>query len=232
MFNKLYMQFRKKLYDVRPFVRTKIGSRLALIGALGFILLFFAPLFHGFAGAAIFGCVGAVYLVLIWRHYDREHAVVPAVFLSVPMLLDMAIYHSLPVISAFLVAIVAMFIAALAPTVIFFDKQTDTMYTFLVALGLCVAVVVAAALLMILVSVAWWILCLIAFLIVVVVFIGVVRSTAAYTASDGRRQAKRRYGDDNSAESRSDKEKRYSDYRPRERDHKIYNLDEDDFTDL
>lgn len=225
MFQKLFTRFVRKLHDTQPFLRTKIGSRLALLGIAEFVLLFFAPLMRGFAGTALFACIGAVYLVLIWRHFDRDHAIVPAVFLTVPMLLDMAIYHSLPVISGLIVAIGAMYLFALSPTVVFFDKQTDPMYTYLTALGLCVVVVVAASMLMLLVSVAWWILCLIAFLIVVVVFVGVVLSTAAYTASDGRRQAHRRL-------EREQQQERYSSYRPRQRDTRIYNLSEDDFTDV
>lgn len=229
MFNRLFQQFRKKLYTIRPFLRTKIGSRMALLFIAEFILLFFAPLFHGYAGTALIACVAAVYLVLIWRYYDRDHAVVPAVFLSAPMLLDMIIYHSLPVISCLIVAIGAMLMAALMPTVPFFDRQTDPMYRYLVALGICVGVVVAASLLMVLVTVAWWILCIIAFLVVAVVFIGVVLSTAAYTASDGRRQAKRRREGDTREQKQQD---RYASYRPKERDARIYNLDEDDFTDV
>lgn len=91
--NKLWINYKQKLHDIRPFLRTKIGSRLAIFGILDFIVLFIAPLLHGFVGTAIFGCVASVYLILVWRRYDREHAVVPAVLLCIPMLLEIGRAH-------------------------------------------------------------------------------------------------------------------------------------------
>lgn len=224
-FNALYEDFKAKLIDIRPFLKTKIGSRLAIFFILDFIALFFAPLLHGFVGAAIFGCVASVYLILIWRKHDREHVIVPAVLLCIPMLLDMPIYHNLAVIVGLLTAMIAMFLAALSPLVGFFDKITDLFYTLIAAGAICVVVVVVACFLLFIVQISWWIFCIIAFLIVAAVFMGVVFSTAAYTASDGRRQARKR-------RMQEEQEERYRAYRPKERDTRIYNLDDDDFRDI
>ena len=235
----LWLKFLKKLREARPFLRTKIGSRLALLGIADFIALFFAPLMHGFAGAALFGCVASVYLVLIWRRYDRPSAIVPAVLLSVPMALDMLIYgvayagdtgKVTSVITALLVAIAGMYTAARSRVVGYLDRSADMLYVYLAAGAMCLAVVAAAWILNIVVILSWWILCIIAFIIVVGIFMGVVFSTAAYTASDGRRQAIRR---GEAREKREEEQqKRYSEYRPRERSTKVYNLDDDDVIDI
>lgn len=227
-FADLFDRFKQKAMDIRPFLRTKIGSRLGLLFIADFILLFFAPMLQGFVGTALVGCVASVYLILMWRRYDREHVIVPAVLLCIPMLLDMPIYHNLSVIVGLLVAMVAMFIAAVSPWIGFFDKIGDLLYTLLSAGAICVAVVVAACILLFIVQISWWILCIIAFLIVVAVFLGVVFSTAAYTASDGRRQAAKKRRE----QIEDEQQRRYEEYRPRRRDNKIYNLDEDDFTDI
>ena len=233
-FKKILDGFLKKLEDTRPFLRTKIGSKLALFGIADFIILFFAPLMHGFVGAALFGCVASVYLVLIWRRHDSASAVVPAALLSVPMVLDMLIYgiayradsgKVTAVISALLIAIAAMFIAAKSKIVGFMDRMTDMLYVYIAAGAVCAAVVVAAWILEVIVLLSWWILCIIAFLVVVGIFMGVVFSTAAYTASDGRRQERKR-------RIAEEQERRYAEYRPRRRDTKVYNLDEDDFEDI
>lgn len=235
-FRKIWNRFKIKLESSRPFLRTKTGSRLGLITIADFIILFFAPLMHGFVGAAIFGCVASVYLVLIWRRYDRGSAVVPAAFLSVPMLLDMLIYSIVyagdsgkitSVISAFLIAIAAMFIAARSRVVGFLDTVGDMLYVYIGAGAVCVAAVIAAWVLELIVVLSWWILCIIAFIVALGLFMGVVFSTAAYTASDGRRQARR----DRSARE-EEQQRRYVEYRPKERDTKVYNLDEDDFIDI
>ncbi|MBQ3264215.1 MAG: hypothetical protein IJH07_00420 [Ruminococcus sp.] len=225
--NRLWNTYKEKARDIRPFLRTKTGSRLAILAIIDFIVLFFAPLIHGFVGAALFGCVASVYLILVWRRFDKDHAVVPAVILCVPMLLDMAIYHEISVVVGFLIAVIAVLLAALNPMFGFFDTLTDLMTSLLTAGAVCVAVVVLACITLVLVQIAWWILCIIAFFIVVAVFLGVVFSTAAYTASDGRRQARR--DRERSAEKQ---EQRYKEYQPRKRDTKIYNLDEDDYDDV
>ena len=145
------------------------------------------------------------------------------------MLLDMAIYHEISVVVGCLIAIVAMLLAALSRKLLgFYDKLSDMMTSYLVAGAICVVVVIVACVTLVLVKLAWWILCIIAFFVVVAVFMGVVFSTAAYTASDGRRQARR---DRQRERDSQDQEQRYRDYRPRERDTTIYNVDEDDFTD-
>ncbi|MBQ3416492.1 MAG: hypothetical protein IJH32_01475 [Ruminococcus sp.] len=224
--------FKKKIRDIRPFLRTKTGSRLALLFIIVFILLFFAPLFHDFVGAAIVGCVGVVFVILMWRKNDPEHAIVPAVFFLVPMLLDMAIYHTLPVVSCFVVVILSEMLCATAKMFRFFDKIEDKLYTYLCAGVVCAVTVVLSVLFMVIVSVAWWILAIVAFLLLIALFFTVVFSTAAYTASDGRRQARRRYEAQNGSTPRSDPQKKYKNYRPKERDNKVYNLDDDDFIDI
>lgn len=236
--NNLWNLYQQKLHDIRPFLRTKIGSRLAILGILDFIVLFFAPLIHGFVGTALFGCVASVYLMLMWRRFDKEHAIVPAVLLSIPMLLDMAVYHRLDIVVGFLVAIIAMLLAALSPVLGFYDRITDKVNSCIVAGAICVAVVVIACIMMVLVRIAWWILCIIAFFVVVAVFMGVVFSTAAYTASDGRRQARRNRrrienaDEDDADEDEDPRDRRYREYRPRRRDTRVYNLEEDDFRDI
>ena len=180
--NKLWNTYKRKAQEIRPFLRTKVGSRLAILAILDFIILFVAPLMHGFVGTAIFGCVASVYLMLVWRRFDREHVIVPTVILCIPMLLDMAIYHKADVVVGMLVAIIAMFLVALVPSIPFYDNATDLMTSLLISGALCVVVVALACIMLVLVQVAWWILCIIAFFLVVAVFMGVVFSTAAYTA--------------------------------------------------
>lgn len=227
-------RFKAKMRASRPFRRTKIGSRLTLLCILDFILLFFAPAMHAFVGAALFGCVASVYLVQIWRRYDRDTAIVPAVLLCVPMLLDMLIYGIaksgdgsavIGIITALLMAIGAMLLAAKTPVFGFIDRLNDPMYVYVGAGIACAVVVVAAWILNIIVMLSWWILCIVAFVIVVAIFMGVVFSTAAYTASDGRRQAHKR-------RAQEEQERRYTEYRPRKKDNKVYNLDEEDFIDI
>lgn len=236
--NDLWLTYKQKARDIRPFLRTKTGSRLAIFAILDFIILFFAPLIHGFVGTAIFGCVATVFLILVWRRHDREHAVVPAAILCVPMLLDMLIYHTLPVVVACLAAGVAVMLAALSPIFKFYDRITDPVSSLLAAGGICVGVVIVAWLTMILVQISWWILCIIAFVIVVAIFLGVVFSTAAYTASDGKRQERRDRirGREQDRERRridksSEQNERYRDYKPPKRDNTVYNLTDDDFRD-
>ena len=231
--NNLWAQYKLKFQETRPFVRTKIGSRLTIAAIIDFIVLFFAPMLHGFVGTALFGCVASVFLILMWRRYDREHAVVPAVILCIPMLLDMLIYHEMSVVVGFLVAIIAMLLVALSPWLSFFDKITDTINSLLTAGVICVVVVVIACIMLALVSVSWWILCIIAFIVVVAIFMGVVFSTAAYTASDGRRQAKKkRIKSERDQRAIEDREQRYREYQPRQRDNTVYNLDDNDFRDV
>lgn len=224
-FNALYESFKRKVVDIRPFLRTKIGSKLAIFFILDFIALFFAPLLHGFVGTALFGCVASVFLILIWRRHDPEHVIVPAVFLCIPMLLDMPIYHNLAVIVGLVTSIAAMFITAASPIVNFFDRLTDAFYIYIAAGAICAVVVVLACILLFIVQISWWIFCIIAFAILAAVFAGVVFSTAAYTASDGRRQARKR-------REQQEQQERYREYKPRERDNRIYNLDDDDFNNI
>lgn len=237
--NAVLNNFKKQIRDVRPFLKTKTGSRFGLIFVLLFILLFFAPLFHEFVGAAIVGCVGTVFFILMWRKNDKEHVIVPAVFFCIPMLLDMAIYHTLPIVSCFIVAIAALFICAKAKLT-FFDKITDSLYTYLAAGAVCAVTVVLAVIFMVIVSVSWWILCIVAFILLIALFFAVVFSTAAYTASDGRRQARKKFESDrerrdertSQRERSSDRDAARRNYRPPKRDNKIYNLDDDDFIDM
>lgn len=227
---RLWNNYKEKAKDIRPFLRTKIGSRLAILAIIDFIVLFFAPLLHGFVGTAIFGCVASVYLMLVWRRFDKEHVIVPAVILCIPMLLDMLIYIGNDdirgIIAVYSVSIIAMLLVALSKLFRFYDNSKDLPTALLIAGAICVAVVVAAWITRVLIYIAWWIFCVIAFFIVVAIFLGVVFSTAAYTASDGRRQARR-----DRERSAKDQEQRYRDYRPRERDTKVYNIDDIDDVD-
>lgn len=229
-FRVILERFKEKLQSSRPFLKTKIGSRLGLLAILDFIVLFFAPAIHGFVGAALFGCAASVFLILIWRHYDRASVIVPAVFLCVPLILDMPIYAIanagdssavIGVITALLVAVAALFLAAKTPLFGFINRVTDTMYVYVGAGIASVAVVIAAWLLNIIVVLSWWILCIIAFAVVAGIFASVVYSTAAYTATDGRRQARKR-------REREAQQRRYAEYRPRSRDTMIYNVDDDE----
>lgn len=225
---RLWNNYKEKAKDIRPFLQTKIGSRLAILGIIDFIVLFFAPLLHGFVGTAIFGCVASVYLILVWRRFDKEHVVVPAVILCVPMLLDMLIYLGHEdirgIVAGYSVSIIAMLLVALSKLFGFYDNSKDLQTALLIAGAIAVAVVVAAWITRVLIYIAWWIFCVIAFFIVVAVFLGVVFSTAAYTASDGRRQARR----DRERSTKEQQEQRYRDYRPRQRDTKIYNVDDEE----
>lgn len=231
--SRLWEMYKAKARDIRPFLRTKQGRILAILGALDFLILFVAPLMHGFVGVAIFGCVASVYLILMWRKYDREHVIVPALLLCIPLLLDMLIYvghdQIRSIVVGCLVAIIAMLIVAFSPRIGFFDTAADMIASLLTAGALCVAVVVLACLMLVLVSIAWWILCIIAFFIVVAIFLGVVFSTAAYTASDGRRQARR----DRERREAAQRQQDEADAAPARRSAaKIYDLNEDDFTDI
>ncbi len=190
-FNKLFESFKNKCKTVRKFINTKTGRNMFLIALAVFILLFFAPLFHGSVGAALISCVAAPLTVLIWRRYDKRHAVVPAVFFCIPMILDMLIYHTLSTAACLLVAIVCVLLCAIHPGFTFTHTIKDNMYAYLACGAVCVGIVVLASLLILLVSVAWWLFCLFLFLAIVAVFFTVVLSTAAYTATDDRRQAKK-----------------------------------------
>lgn len=222
-FNTLFESFKQKCKTIIPFIKTKKGKWLALSFIAVFILMFFAPSFHNLVGTALIGCVAAPYLVLIWRKFDREHAIVPAVFLCIPMLLDMPIYHKLSIVTCLFVAIVCVLIAALNPMFSFFDNLTDMLYIYLIAGAICVGIVFAASLFVFLVSVAWWIICLVAFLAVIAVFFTVVFSTAAYTATDDKRQKRKNHNQNiNYTYNIEDKQ----------RDNKIYDLSENDYTDV
>lgn len=226
-FRVILDSFLEKMRSARPFLRTKIGSRLALLGILDFILLFFAPAIHGFVGTALLGCAASVFLVLIWRYYIRDTAIIPATLLCVPLILDIPIYAIVKsgdsdaligIVTALLVSVAALLLAAKTPLFGFIDRINDSLYAYLGAGAACVVVVIAAWILNIVVVLSWWILCVVAFLVVAGIFAGLVYSTAAYTASDGRRQAKKR-------RAREAQQRRYEEYRPRSRDTEIYNAE-------
>lgn len=191
-FNKLFDIFKDKCKTVSKFTRTKIGRNLFLVAVVIFILLFFAPMFHGSVGAALIGCVAAPFTVMIWRRYDKSHAIVPAGFFCIPMILDMLIYHTLSTAVCLLVAVVCTIAIAIHPAFDFVKNIKDDMYAYLVTGGVCAAIVILASLLILLVSIAWWLFCLFLFIAVVAIFFTVVLSTAAYTATDDKRQAKKK----------------------------------------
>ena len=191
--NKLFEIFKDRCKTIGKFINTKTGRNMFLIAVAVFILLFLAPLFQGSVGAALVGCVAAPFTVLIWRRYDMRHAIVPAVFFCIPMILDMVVYHTLSTAACLLVAVVCTLACAIHPMFKFSHTISDNLYAYLACGGVCVAIVVLASLLILLVSIAWWLFCLFLFFAVVAVFFTVVFSTAAYTATDAKRQAKKKH---------------------------------------
>lgn len=193
-FNNLFEDFKRKCRKIIPFAKTRKGQPLCIAALVIFIMLFFAPLFHGGVGTALVGCVAAPYLVLLWRKFRRELTIVPSVFYSLVMLLDMILYHSLTVVSWLLTAIVFLLLIAISENIFkAYDNLEDGMYTYIGAGVVCVIIVIIACLVAFLVSIAWWLLCLVAFLAVIGIFFSVVLSTAAYTATDDKRQARKKY---------------------------------------
>ncbi len=191
--NSLFEIFKERCKTVSKFINTKKGRNLFLIAFAIFVVLFFAPLFQGSVGAALVGCVLAPLTVLIWRRFDMRHAIVPAVFFCIPMILDMVIYHTLTTAVCLLVAAVCTIACAIHPAFKFTHTIKDDMYAYLACGAVCVGIVVLASLLILLVSIAWWLFCLFLFFAVVAVFFTVVFSTAAYTATDAKRQAKKKH---------------------------------------
>lgn len=190
--DNLFEKFKGRCKTIKGFIRTKKGRNLFLVACAVFILLFFAPLFQGSVGAALVSCVAAPMTVMIWRRYDMLHAVVPAVFFCIPMILDMFIYHTLSTAVCLLVSVVCTLAVSIHPAFKFVHTIEDNMYAYLACGGVCVAIVVLASLLILLVSIAWWLFCLFLFLALVAVFFTVVLSTAAYTATDAKRQARKK----------------------------------------
>lgn len=191
-FSKLLNIFKSRCHTVKSFIKTKKGRNLFLCAFFAFVLMFFAPLFHSAVGSSFIGCVAIPLIVLIWRRFDQKHAIVPAVFLCIPMLLDMIIYHSLEVASCLLIAIVFTIAFALHPVFSYIRKIKDNLYAYLYAGSLCVICVIVASLLTLLVSITWWLFCLLLFMAVVALFFSVVLSTAAYTATDAKRQIRKK----------------------------------------
>ncbi len=191
-FNNLMNIFKERCKLSVKFINTKTGRNLFLFAAAVFVLLFFAPLFQGAVGAALVSCVGAPLVVMIWRRKNKETAVVPAIFLCVPMILSMLIYHTLSTAVCLLVAIVCNLILAIHPSFETIINIKDNMYAHLAFGGVCAVTIVLASLLILLVSIAWWLFCLLLFVGLLIVFFSVVLSTAAYTATDDKRQAKKK----------------------------------------
>lgn len=202
--NHLIEDFKRKCRKVIPFAKTPIGKPLCIIAIVIFVLLLFAPLFHGGVGAALIGCVAAPYLILMWRKFKREYAVVPAVFFSLVMLLDMLIYLNLSIISTYLVAIVFLLYLSTAKEISFFDNIKDEMYMYISAGIITLVIVIIACVFSFLVSIAWWLLCLAAFLFILAVFFSVVLGASAYAATDDKRQARKKREEQNQRYSDSD----------------------------
>ncbi len=190
--NNLFELFKSRLDTVNTFTRTKTGKKLMWTSVAIFVLMFFAPLFHSTVGATLLGCVGAPMTVLVWRRHDKKHAIVPAVFFCIPMILDMILYLSLTVASCMLVAVVCTLMTAIYPAFSYIRKIEDDMYAYLYAGAVCAVIVVLSSLLTLLVSIAWWLFCLVLFLAFIAIFFSVVLSTAAYTATDAKRQARKK----------------------------------------
>lgn len=191
-FNSLFNAFKSRCATIHKFTNTKKGGRLTLIAGIVFILLLLCPLFQGAVGAALIGCVATPMTVMAWRRLDFHHAVVPAVFLCVPMVLSMIIYHNISIAACLLVALVCTLAVSIHPVFDFLRTMKDNMYAYLSMGAVCVCIVVLASMLILLVSVAWWIFCLLLFFAIIAMFFIVVLSSAAYTATDDKRQARKK----------------------------------------
>ncbi len=191
-FNSLFYAFKSRCSTINKFTKTKIGKRLTLIVGIVFVLLLLCPLFQGAVGAALIGCVATPMTVMAWRRHDFHHAVVPAVFLCVPMVLSMIIYHNISIAACLLVALVCTLAVSIHPVFDFLRTMKDNMYAYLSMGAICVAIVVLSSMLILLVSVAWWIFCLLLFFAIIAMFFIVVLSSAAYTATDDKRQARKK----------------------------------------
>ena len=190
--NSLFYAFKSRCSTINRFIRTKKGKRLFLIACVVFVCLLFCPLFHSAVGAALIGCVAAPMTVMAWRRYDFHHAVVPAVFLCVPMVLSMIIYHNLSVAACLLVSLVSTIAVSIHPVFDFLRTMKDNMYAFLSMGAICVVIVVLASIMILLVTVAWWLFCLFLFFAIIAMFFIVVLSSAAYTATDDKRQERKK----------------------------------------
>lgn len=191
-FHKMLELFKSRCNTIHTFTRTKTGRKFLVTALAVFILLFVAPLFHGSVGAALLGCVGAPMTILLWRRFDNKHAIVPAVFFCIVMILDMLIYMTLVTATCLLVSAACTFVVAMHPAFLYIRTIKDNMYAALYAGCVCAGIVILASLAILLVSIAWWIFCLLLFVIAVGVFFSVVLSTAAYTATDAKRQARKK----------------------------------------
>jgi len=191
-FNKLIDIFKKRCNTVHTFTSTKTGRKFLIACLITFIILFFAPLFHGSVGATLIGSVVAPMIILLWRRYDTKHAIVPAIVFSVPMLIDMLLYLNLKTATSLLVSIVCILTVALLPAFSYIKNIKETLYAFIFAGCVCAGIVIISALTTWLVSVAWWLFCLFLFIALIIAFFSVVLSTAAYTATDRERQKRKR----------------------------------------
>ncbi len=190
--NSLFISFKNKCKTIRRFINTKKGKKLFIVACVMFVVMFFAPLFQGAVGTALIGCVGIPLVTMLWRRYDFRHAVVPAFFFVIPMVLDMLLYRTLSICVSLLVGIVATLAVSMHPAFDFLRTQKDDLYAYLGAGGICVCIVVLASLLILLVEIAWWLFCLLLFFAVIAIFFTVVLSSAAYTATDDKRQQRKK----------------------------------------
>lgn len=184
--------FKSRCNTIHTFTGTKTGRKFLVAAMVVFVLLFVAPLFHDTVGAALVGCVAAPMTILIWRRYDSMHAIVPAAFFCIPMIFDMLIYMSLNTAACMIVAASCTLIVSMHPAFVYIKKIKDDLYSYLYAGCVCAGIVIIASLTILLVSIAWWIFCLVLFAVAVAVFFSVVLSTAAYTATDAKRQQRKK----------------------------------------
>lgn len=190
--HKLLDIFKDRCSTVHTFTCTKNGRKLLVASIITFIILFLAPLFQGSVGATLAGSVIAPMIVLVWRRYDKRHPVVPAVFFTIPILLDMILYLNLKTATSLLVSIVGILVCALFPAFSYIKEIKDTLYAYIYAGCICAGIVILSTLTTWLVSIAWWLFCLLLFIVLVIAFFSVVLSTAAYTATDRERQKRKR----------------------------------------
>lgn len=198
--DKFYDNFRQKCREIKPFSKDNYGKGLFICFVITMILIFFAPLFQSEnVGTALISCVIVPYIVLLWRQYDKRHVIVPAVFFSLAMIVATLIYVIADfkakggVAAYYLVAVILTMLCAAGRVINFYDRIKDPLKMYLCAGAICAVIVIIACFISFVVSRTWWIICLVAFIAIIVFFFVVVIASTAYTATDGKRQARKKY---------------------------------------
>lgn len=199
-FDKFYDNFIIQCKRIKPSKLNNYGKYLFLAFIITDILVFFAPLFNKEnVWTAIIGCVLVPYITLIWRYFDKEASIVPTVFLCISMVVALIIYLIAEyqakggLSSYYLTSVICTFFLHRTKLINLFDRIKEPIKMYLAAGGICVVIVIIACFISFLVSKTWWIICLLAFLAIIAFFFTIVLGTAAYTATDDKRQARKKY---------------------------------------